>query len=44
MNDKLKTWINDYEDLINSEDPSKLIVKMKDANILELLHLQDAIT
>ena len=34
MTDKLKTWIRDHEDLINSENPSNLIVKMFDSDSL----------
>lgn len=42
MTDKLKNWISNHEDLINSEDPSKLIVKMFDSDSLAWLDFMEA--
>lgn len=42
MNDKLKTWISDHEDLINSEDPSKLISKLYNSDSLGWLDFIEA--
>lgn len=42
MTDKVKTWISSHEDLINNENPSKLIVKMFDSDSLAWLDFMEA--